>query len=679
MDRMQITDALAAQPAGATFFRADLHIHSYGASHDVTDQTMTPDAIVATAAAEHIDVISITDHNDISNVARAIEVATAHNVLVVPGVELSTPQGHLLCYFPSYNNLSRFFARLNIVDTGTQTSRCQQSIIESLALAEELGGFGVLAHVDSPSGYEHENPGASPHKFDVICHRALAGIELKHATCDVFYSSADSVADRRHMGQKRIEQLGLGAKQFLARVLNSDAHTLAALGRNAANAKRITRYKMDTPSFAALRIAFDDADARVRIEDQIPQSVPRVVGISLDGGFLDKQVIRFSPNLNCIIGGRGTGKSTTFEGVRCLIDSRDEPSKVIDSEVWPDQLNLIWQDKAGQQHVLSRHKTMEMQNVNDPDGGPRTFDIDCFGQGDAARISHKAESSPLALLGYLDKFVDLRAATTEEEAARDELLSLQTEIEKAQQQVDLIPQYERQLATTKQALTAMQKPEVKELIELQRQLATERELRQQIGQKLKRLKENSDINVQANVATEISDLAEPATLKLGRAEYEAIVLEAHSFKKVVNDAQEKIASGVASLGSLIMAQVCTWRIKDTEAQSRIDAKKKELEALKVTFDMAYIAKLASDEASHLQRLKSLAAWRDHLAEQRRKRTAALARRWSARDRIATQREAFGKSATNTLNEALSDLQVSLKFQRNAYAPQAADQIIAAMG
>jgi DNA repair ATPase RecN len=676
---MPVTELIGSQPSGAAFFRADLHIHSYGGSHDVADKGMTPEAIVATAAAENIAVIAITDHNDISNIARAVAAGVAHNVCVVPGVELSTSAGHLLCYFPDHQALSRFFARLNVADAGTQNSRCQQSMLECLSLAEAQGGFGVLAHVDVPSGFEHENPGASPHKVDVLCHRALLGIELKHADSDISYAATDSVSDRARMGQTRIERLRLGVKQYLARVLNSDAHALTALGRNAANAKRITRYKMDAPSFAALRIAFEDADARVRIEDQIPQSVPRVVGIALDGGFLDKQVIRFSPNLNCIIGGRGTGKSTTFEGVRCLIDSRDEPSKVVDSEVWPDHLQLIWQDRAGQQHVLSRHKGMDMENVNDPDGGPCTFDIDCFGQGDAARISHKAESSPLALLAYLDKFVDLREASAEEEAAREELLTLQTEIEKSQRQVDLIPQFKRQLDTTKQALTAMQKPEVKELIELQRQLANERELRSQIGQKLKKIKENSDTNIQSTTAAEIAVLADPATLKLGRAELQAIVVEATSFKTLVSEAQRKIAAGVTSLEKIIQAQVGTWRTKETEAQGRIDAKKKELEALKVTFDMAYIAKLAQDEASHLQTLKNLDTWKTHLAELRRKRIAALARRWTARDRIATQREAFGKLASTTLREALTDLQVSLKYVRNAHAPEAAEQIIAIMG
>lgn len=63
-------------------------------------------------------------------------------------------------------------------------------------------------------------------------------------------------------------------------------------------------------------------------------------------------------------------------------------------------------------------------------------------------------------------------------------MNLQTEIEKAEQQVQLIPQYERLLATAQQQLAALQKPEVKELIELQRQLASERELRTQILAKI---------------------------------------------------------------------------------------------------------------------------------------------------------------------------------------------------
>lgn len=676
---MSLSDDIEAQSAGAMFYRADLHIHSHGGSHDVTDATMTPENIVATAVAENISIISIADHNDISNVKQAIEIGLGSGVIVIPGVELSTAQGHLLCYCPDYARLAKFFAGLDIVDEGLPTSRCRQSILECLTAVNAQGGFGILAHVDVASGFEHDNPGGSPHKVDVICHPALAGIELKQATSDIHYSPADGQAERVQMGQQRIERLGLGSRQYLARVLNSDSHALNALGRNAANDKRITRYKMDEPSFAALKIALEDADARVRIEDLIPQAVPHVVGIAMDGGFLDKQVIQFSRNLNCIIGGRGTGKSTTFEGVRCLVDTDEEAGKVVDSEVWPDVIHFIWQDKAGQRHLLARHKERPLENVNDADGGPCAFDIDCFGQGDAARISIEAQRDPLALLNYLDKFVSLGAALEEEEAARDELLELQTAIEKAEQQVALIPQYQRQLLTTQNALAAMQKPEVKALIELQRHLATERELRAQIVAKLKQLKNSADVTTQASAADEIAKLANPSSLTLGRKEFEAIVIEVGVFKTLVVDAKQKIAAGASALDAAIGSQTTAWKAKDIEAQDRIDTKKRELEALRITFDMSYITKLANDEASHKATLKNLELWKANLIESRRKRQTALARRRSARDRIATLREAFGRRASTTLREALSDLRVSLKYARNAHSPEASEQIIAAMG
>ena len=54
--------------------RHTLHIHSYGASRDVKDTTMTPEAIVDSAAKQGLSVIAITDHNSNKNVERAIEL-----------------------------------------------------------------------------------------------------------------------------------------------------------------------------------------------------------------------------------------------------------------------------------------------------------------------------------------------------------------------------------------------------------------------------------------------------------------------------------------------------------------------------------------------------------------------------------------------------------------------------
>jgi hypothetical protein len=41
-------DQVFAQPTGARFYRADLHIHCFGGSHDVQDSSMAPAAVVIT-------------------------------------------------------------------------------------------------------------------------------------------------------------------------------------------------------------------------------------------------------------------------------------------------------------------------------------------------------------------------------------------------------------------------------------------------------------------------------------------------------------------------------------------------------------------------------------------------------------------------------------------------------
>lgn len=74
--------AIQSLPSGARFHRADLHIHSFGGSHDVKDVTMTPDAIVRTAIAEKLDIIAVTDHNEIRNIEDTLKAAAKSSVVV---------------------------------------------------------------------------------------------------------------------------------------------------------------------------------------------------------------------------------------------------------------------------------------------------------------------------------------------------------------------------------------------------------------------------------------------------------------------------------------------------------------------------------------------------------------------------------------------------------------------
>lgn len=675
---MEQLPEITGLPRGARFVRADLHIHSVAGSHDVADASATPEAIVSTAAGEGLKIISIADHNEIDGVMPALKAAAAAGILVVPAVELSTPEGHLLCYLPNCDNLQRFHAQLDIVDRRTPSSRCRNAMLDCLSKLLPLGGFAMLAHVDAPGGFEVEVPGSSPHKIDVLCHRALLGIELKNAKSTVSYSEHDSDAQRVRIGQARNRRLGLGTYQRLARILNSDAHSLQALGRNALGDRRVTRYKMNALTFDSLRIALDDSGARVRIEDEIPPAIPFVKGIRMSGGFLDGQCIHFGPNLNCIIGGRGTGKSTTFEAIRCLTGHSSE-NTVIDSDVWPDQIDLLVQDQAEQIHHVIRVREDTVKNAADPSQGPVSFPLECYGQGETQKISQRAQTDPSALLDYLDRFVDIGEEANREEELRQTLLALQTKIEDAIRKVELIAPSERDLALAKSQMQALERANAKEIIGLQRKVEMERQIRQVIlasSQTIVRGATQQELK--DNIST-LKTAADPKTLVVGNAEFSAIFTQTGRFENTVAAAETSITGAATVLSGVVTAQLTAWKSKEHGILTQIDKKKRELEARGIRVDMAYIQKLATDEARLKQRVANLKTWKPHLHNLWKQRREALKERWGLRSRIAMKRAAFGQKANAALRTALGDLNVTLKFDKNGYSPEANDIIVEAMG
>src|SRR6185369_8448103 len=71
---------------------ADLHIHTIYSY----DGTASIASVLTQAKKIGLDVIAITDHDEINGSLKALELATQYGVEVIPGIEITTAEGDLL-------------------------------------------------------------------------------------------------------------------------------------------------------------------------------------------------------------------------------------------------------------------------------------------------------------------------------------------------------------------------------------------------------------------------------------------------------------------------------------------------------------------------------------------------------------------------------------------------------
>jgi len=101
--------------------KIDLHVHTYYSTDGIT----TLNEVVHYAKKRGLDAVAITDHDTVGG---ALELIKQQNLLILPGVEVSTGRGHLLA--------------LNI----TEPIPPKLDIQETVDKVRELGGIAVVAH-----------------------------------------------------------------------------------------------------------------------------------------------------------------------------------------------------------------------------------------------------------------------------------------------------------------------------------------------------------------------------------------------------------------------------------------------------------------------------------------------------------------------------------------------------
>jgi predicted metal-dependent phosphoesterase TrpH len=172
---------------------ADLHIHT-----TYSDGMATVPAVLQAASRTDLAVIAITDHDTIRGALEARDLAARYGIQVVPGIEITTREGHLLALYVD-----------RLIPQG-------RPLLDTVLRVGELGGICVAPHPASrwvPSLSERAIRRTLAHP---LAKRILVGLET-------YNGGLPRLPDTRHTE-------AIARATGLARLAGSDSHMLSTIG-----------------------------------------------------------------------------------------------------------------------------------------------------------------------------------------------------------------------------------------------------------------------------------------------------------------------------------------------------------------------------------------------------------------------------------------------------------------
>lgn len=174
---------------------ADLHIHSVH-SHDGT--CAIPAILKHVADFTDLNVIAITDHDKVTGVREAVALGPRYGIDVIPGVEVTTADGHLLALFIT-----------NRVPAGLP-------LVETINIVASMGGLCIAPHPEAPAIGSLRASSIRAAVADPHAAKTLVGIETFNG--GLIFSASNFAA------------AALNRELKLASLGNSDSHILTTIG-----------------------------------------------------------------------------------------------------------------------------------------------------------------------------------------------------------------------------------------------------------------------------------------------------------------------------------------------------------------------------------------------------------------------------------------------------------------
>ena len=322
----------------------DLHFHT-PSSYDYKDKSVTNEDIVKGLAAAGVSVIAITDHCviDVQRIKELQRIGQLHHLYVLPGIEFCSELGgseavHFIGIFPETADLESIWTKIqgqcnltkSDIDARGGYERVCCEFVKTCDLILSLGGI-VTVHA-----------GKKSNTLEGIKNNLLVKQELKQDLLSRFRPLLDVGKPEDIEGYRKhvFPEIGFS----LPVIMCSDNHNIKEY-----SVKEKMWIKAD-PTFEGLKQILYEPDERVRIQTTKPdeKNVYHVIdSITLNEEGFWNDTLLLNPNLNAIIGGRSTGKSSLLKAI-----AAKHGSKAIEADDYIrghlDGVTIQWQDGTDQ-------------------------------------------------------------------------------------------------------------------------------------------------------------------------------------------------------------------------------------------------------------------------------------------------------------------------------------------
>lgn len=322
----------------------DLHVHT-PSSYDYEDKSVTNEDIVKSLAEAHVSVVAITDHYmiDVQRINELKKIGASYNISILPGIEFCSELGgsdsvHFIGIFSETANIESIWTKIqgvcnlteNDIETKGGYDRVCCEFVKTCDLIVSLGGI-ITIHA-----------GKKSNSIEGIKNNLLVKQELKQNLLSKYkplldVGKTDDVENyRKHVFPD--------IKFSLPVILCSDNHDIKKY-----NVKEKMWIKAD-PTFEGLKQILFEPDERVRIQSFKPddKNIYQVIDrIELKEDGFWNETIFLNPNLNTIIGGRSTGKSTLLKAIAAKHECREvEPNDFVRKHL--NGVSIKWKDGTDQ-------------------------------------------------------------------------------------------------------------------------------------------------------------------------------------------------------------------------------------------------------------------------------------------------------------------------------------------